>query len=89
VVIEKNTATFGTERRRFDVIRKPSEIFGLGPFDLVICKDVLQHVPNSVANEYLDVFVAVGRHALITNDAFPSDHVNEDISTGDYRAMDI
>jgi SAM-dependent methyltransferase len=89
VIIEKNTATFGTERRQFKVIREPSEIFGFGRFDLVICKDVLQHIPNSVASEYLDVFVAVGRHALITNDAFPSDRINEDINTGDYRAMDI
>ena len=89
VVIEKNTATFGAERCRFKVIREPSEIFDLGRFDLVICKDVLIHVPNSVANAYLDAFVAVARYALITVDPFPSDRINEDINTGDYRAMDI
>jgi len=71
-IIEKKTATFGTERCQFKVIRKPSEIFDLGNFDLVICKDVLQHLPNSVANEYFEAFVAVGRHALIINDAFTS-----------------
>jgi SAM-dependent methyltransferase len=89
VIIEKNTATYGTERRQFKVIREPSEIFDLGRFDLVLCKDVLIHVPNSVANEYLDVFVAVARYALITVDAFPSDRINEDINTGDYRGMDL
>jgi SAM-dependent methyltransferase len=89
VIIEKNTETFGSERHQFKVIREPSEIFSLGRFDLVICKDVLIHVPNSVVNEYLDVFVAVARHALITVDAFPSDRINEDINTGDYRAMDL
>ncbi len=89
VIIEKNTATFGTERRQFKVIREPSEIFDLGRFDLVICKDVLIHTPNSVANEYVDVFDAVARYALVTVDAFPSDRINEDIDTGDYRAMDI
>ncbi len=89
VIIEKNTATFATERCQFKVIREPSEIFDLGRFDLVICKDVLIHVPNSVVNEYLDVFVAVARYALITVDAFPSDRINEDIEIGDYRAMDI
>ena len=73
LIIEKNTATFGNERRQFKVIREPSEIFGLGRFDLVICKDVLIHVPNSVVNEYLDVFVAVARHALITVDAAAPD----------------
>jgi SAM-dependent methyltransferase len=89
VIIEKNTATFATERHQFKVIREPSEIFGLGRFDLVLCKDVLIHTPNSVANEYLDVFVAVARFALITVDGFPSDRINEDIEIGDYRAMDI
>ena len=89
VIVERNVATFGTERRQFRVIREPSEILDLGRFDLVICKDVLIHVPNSVANQYLDVFLAVARNALITVDAFPSDRINEDINTGDYRAMDI
>ena len=89
VIIEKNTATFATKRRQFKVIREPSEIFGLGRFDLVICKDVLIQTPNSIANEYLDVFVAVARFALITVDGFPSDRINEDIEIGDYRAMDI
>jgi SAM-dependent methyltransferase len=89
VIIERNTATFGTDRCQFKVIREPSEIFDLGRFDLVICKDVLIHTPNSIANEYLDVFVAVARHALITVDGFPSDRLNEDINSGDYRAMDL
>jgi SAM-dependent methyltransferase len=89
LIIEKNTATFGTERRKFKVVREPAEILGLGRFDLVICKDVLIHLPNGIANEYLDVFVAVAPYALITVDAFPSDRINEDITLGDYRAMDI
>jgi SAM-dependent methyltransferase len=88
-VIEKNTAAFGTDRRQFKVIRDPSEFFGLGRFDLIICKDVLQHVSNSIANKYLDAFIARGRHSLITNDVFPSDHVNEDIDTGAYRAIEL
>jgi SAM-dependent methyltransferase len=89
-IVEKNTATYGSERRQFKVIREPSEIWGLGRFDLVVCKDALQHIPNSIVNEYLDVFVAVGRHALITNDAFTSDSVTEDPNRGDlYRTMDI
>src|SRR5712692_11917380 len=47
-IIERNTATFGTDRHQFKVIRNPSEIFDLGGFDLIVCKDCLQHVPNSV-----------------------------------------
>src|ERR1700739_4822404 len=34
VIIERNTANFGTERCQFQVIREPSEILGLGRFDL-------------------------------------------------------
>ncbi len=89
VIVEKNTAAFGTERRRFRVIREPSEIFTHGPFDLVICKDVLQHTSNNIAVEYLDAFIAVGRRSLVTNDVFPSDRINEDIDNGSYRAIDL
>jgi SAM-dependent methyltransferase len=91
-IIEKNTATFGTEHCQFKVIREPSEIRDLGRFDLVISKDCLQHVTNRVVNEYLDAFVEVGRHSLITNDAYTSDRISEDsdIGVGDlYRPLDI
>jgi SAM-dependent methyltransferase len=89
-IIEKNKVRFGSERRQFKVIHKPSEIFELGHFDLVISKDALQHLPNNIVNEYLDIFVAVGRYALITNDAFTSDAVTEDINRDDfYRPIDI
>jgi SAM-dependent methyltransferase len=89
-IIEKNRANFGTERRQFKVISRPSDIFGLGRFDLVICKDALQHIPNGVVNEYLDAFVAAGRCSLITNDAFTSDSISEDMNSGDlYRPIDI
>jgi SAM-dependent methyltransferase len=89
-IIEKNKERFGTEHRQFRVIHKPSEIFEFGHFDLVISKDVLQHLPNNVVNEYLDIFVAVGRRALITNDAFTSDAITEDINRYDfYRPIDI
>ena len=88
-IVEKNSKLYGSERRRFSVVREPSEIVGLGPFDLVICKDALQHMPNAVINEYLDVFAKVGRHSLLTNDAFPADHLNEDIPAGGWRALDL
>jgi SAM-dependent methyltransferase len=88
-IIEKNRSTFGNDHRRFNVIREPSEILGLGPFDLILCKDALQHMPNGVIIEYLDAFAAVGQYSLLTNDVVPSDNLNGEIVAGGYRALDL
>lgn len=88
-IVEKNIRDYGNEHRRFSVVREPAEILGLGRFDLILCKDALQHMPNAVINAYLDAFAAVGRHALLTNDAFPANNLNEEIAAGGWRALDL
>jgi SAM-dependent methyltransferase len=87
-IIEMNTNTFGNEHRRFNVIREPSEILGLGRFDLILSKDALHHMPNGVVSEYLDAFVAVGRHCLLTNDVGPY-NLNGEIDAGGWRTLDF
>lgn len=88
-IIAQNTKAYGHEKRRFEVIRNPSDILGYGSFDLIISKDALQHMPNAVISAYLDVFEKAGRHSLLTNDAFPDYHLNEDIEPGGWRVLDF
>ena len=88
-IVEKNTRDYGNEHCRFRVIRSPSDILELGRFDLIISKDAMQHMPNAVVSEYLDVFEQSGRHCLLTNDAFPAYQLNQDIEPGGWRALDL
>ena len=88
-VINRNKAMFASASTEFVVVSEPADLKTLGRFDLIICKDVLQHTPNCVASAYLDVFCEISRTSLITNDAFPQDRLNNDIKAGDWRPVDI
>jgi SAM-dependent methyltransferase len=89
LIISRNTASFSSASVEFKTIEGPSDLAGLGEFDLVISKDVLQHIPSATVNEYLDCFEAISRISLITNDVYPDDHINVDIEPLGWRAMDI
>ena len=89
-IIEVNTAAYTSDHCKFGVINDPSELSELGPFDLVICKDAMQHMPNDTINQYLDKFEKIGRHCLITNDIYPNGiGLNHDIEDGGWRSVDI
>ncbi len=55
--------------------------------DLVLCKEVLQHLSNEQVQLLLDR-TAHYKRRLFTNSTF-GDNVNEDIETGDFRPVDI
>lgn len=88
-IVEQNTNDYGNDRCQFRLVRTPSDILDFGRFDLIISKDALQHMPNDVICEYLDVFEKCGRHCLLTNDVFPSYQQNEDIEPGGWRTLDL
>ena len=63
--------------------------YDLPPADLLIVKDVLQHLPNQVVLEFLSCLPKY-RYALITNCINPKGNtINEDISAGDFRYLDL
>src|SRR5262249_22599308 len=88
-VINRNKAMFASASTEFVVVSEPADLKALGRFDLIICKDVLQHTPNCVASAYLDVFCEISKTSLITNDSFPQDRLNNNIKAGDWRPTDI
>jgi SAM-dependent methyltransferase len=83
-VIEANRAAFGRPGIRFDLL---DDLAGLPDADLVLCKDVLQHLPIEDVAAYLDLFTTRFRHALVTNDIEPADWVNAQIGHGGGRAI--
>ena len=66
-VVERNRAKFGAPNIRFEVGNLGEE--DSHSADLLICKDVLQHLPNSIISEFLDGKLLRHRWAILTNDA--------------------
>lgn len=87
-VIEANQRRFGAANVRFavaDIVRDE-----LPPADLLLVKDVLQHLPHADITRFLAQLPRY-RHVLIVNDVHPGSLTAEpeDISTGDYRPIDL
>lgn len=89
-VIDRDTAKYGSPTRRF--ICADALHAKLPKADLLICKDVLQHLPNADIELFLPTLRSY-RYCLITNDIaaalFPNASVNEDIATGKCRLLDL
>lgn len=62
------------------------DVAELASYELVIVKDVMQHLPNSIILELLEKLKVV-RYALITNDISPG--ANTDCVIGEFRKMDM
>ena len=87
-VIQKNVKLFETPSIRF--IHADGLSSTLPSADLLICKDVLQHLPNK---EIIEIMKQFGnfKYCLITNDIdldCPSNN-NTDIKTGECRALNL
>ncbi|MCP9901110.1 class I SAM-dependent methyltransferase [Cyanobium sp. Cruz CV13-4-11] len=63
------------------------DLASLPPADLILVKDVLQHLPNHLVREYLDHFKAHYRWLIITNDDLPHSELNRDIDAGAWRPL--
>jgi SAM-dependent methyltransferase len=60
----------------------------LPPADLLLCKDVLQHLPIALIQRFIDNNLRPGKYkwAIITNDKGPA---NIDIPAGEYRTINL
>ena len=83
-VVEANKKIFASDTVTFETMHSIND---LPPADLVVCKDVLQHLPNQDVNEYLDYFSSHYKYAIVTNDIFPDAYTNVDIRHGAGRAL--
>ena len=83
-LVERNQREFGGPGVRFEV--SPPDLTDLPAADLLITKDVLQHVPNA---KVLELVAALPRfrYALLTNDI--GNNPNGDIEAGAWRTVDL
>ena len=84
-VVVRNQALFGRDNITFHVFNQETH---LPHADLFLCKDVFQHLPNRLIQQYLRLFKEHARFMLITNDDWPAeDLINLDIENGGWRPV--
>lgn len=86
VDIVDNLIEHHNEHFASDVISfKTSEHFEFHHVDLIICKDVLQHLPNDDIEKLINQMTLNCKFILLTNDIDETICVNEDIKAGGHR----
>ena len=83
-VIIQNRARFQTANINF------LNFSGIDDFpnvDLVICKDVLQHLSNDRVKQYIEAWRRRSKYMLITNDINPPDALNSEIPDSGWRPI--
>lgn len=83
-VIQNNIQTYGTSNLTFE----STSIVGYTPkqkYDLVLCKDVLQHLPTSDVADILRILT--NNLSLVTNDY--SVGYNQNVQSGKYSPIDL
>ena len=83
-VIQGNTQAFARPGLTF---KCTTDIDESPPADLLVCKDMMQHLPNDLVETYLRVLPTRFKLLLITNDDFPEDNLNGDIQAGGWRGL--
>ncbi len=87
-VIAANQAAFGNpplvDFRAYD-----GQFANLPGGDLLICKDVLQHLSRPRIEEFLEATRGRYRFRLITNCVLPQSQCNAEIETGSFRPLDL
>jgi SAM-dependent methyltransferase len=84
-VVRRNRELFARGKISFEMVA-PGK--GIPRVDLVVCKDVFQHLPNEMIAECILQFKRNARFVLITNDEWPEEErTNEDIQEGGWRPV--
>lgn len=86
-LITTNQNIYGKENISFQIT--PKNWKDLESADLLIVKDVLQHLSNKEVKKFIEDIKDKYRYVLITNGTNPKEKINEEISTGGYRPLDI
>ena len=86
-VIESNSTSYSASNIKF--ISRDITTYEVPKADLIICKDVLQHLSNKDVVTILVKIITSSKFSLITNDFNPDNTENKDIDNGDYRCLDL
>jgi SAM-dependent methyltransferase len=83
-IIERNRSRFTLPNLKFAVSTLVDDLPG---GDLLVSKNVLQHLPNQTIVEYLAAIHTKYRFAILTNATEPKDFANREIVVGDFRPL--
>jgi SAM-dependent methyltransferase len=86
-VISENTRQFRSDNIKFQLIEAGTP--DVPRADLLIVKDVLQHLPDNMVREILNTLLPRFKFALITNCIHPVELQNKPIQAGGFRPLDI
>ena len=86
-VIESNSTSYSASNIKF--ISRDITTYEIPKADLIICKDVLQHLCNKDVVTILVKIITSSKFSLITNDFNPENTENKNIDNGDYRCLDL
>lgn len=86
-VVESNSTSYSASNIKF--ISRDITTYELPKVDLIICKDVLQHLCNKDVVTTLVKIITSSKFSLITNDFNPENTENKDIDNGNYRCLDL
>jgi hypothetical protein len=82
-----NSEKFGSSTIRFE--ESPNNLIKLPKADLLIVKDVLQHLSHDDIKKFIKYALPKYKFALITNNVIPKMRLNINISTGEFRPLDL
>jgi SAM-dependent methyltransferase len=83
-IIDQNAHLYAGPTIEFRLHRSLKDLPG---GDLLIAKEVLQHLPNETVLQYLTVIARRYRFALLTNAVEPAERANVDVDFGDWRPL--
>ena|ERR1041385_9056161 len=86
-LIEQNGSRYGSEQVCFEVA--PTRFSDVASGELLLVKDVLQHLPTAVVQQFIADVVSRFRFTLITNCVRPAASLNREIQAGDWRPLDL
>ncbi len=86
-VVEANIKKYGNNRVDFRVIEAGTARLPKG--DLLIVKDVLQHLSKEKVQAFVKDVLPQYRYALVTNCVIPTKDLNIDITDGEFRPLDL
>jgi hypothetical protein len=86
-LIQRNRSKYASDAIRFEVA--PERFSDVPGGELLLVKDVLQHLPTAVVHQFMAEVVTRFRFALITNCVRPAAALNREIEIGDWRPLDL
>jgi SAM-dependent methyltransferase len=86
-VVENNTKLYGSDTVSFKHVTGNEK--SLPKADLLIIKDVLQHMSEADIKQFLERHAHRYPYVLITNCVLPAKDINASIHTGEFRPLDL